>query len=148
MNLVLGAAAVVLSAGVGAGVILMMLPHKHPGATYAASTPATAGSAPASAGSSDPKAAAVTAANRIAGKWAPQGLTCDTPIIIAIKNGGVSMNVAGTTSTAAIDPSPKPGVVDATAEDGGKYVYTLGQDNSLSMADPSHQTMKMTKCAG
>jgi hypothetical protein len=144
MNLVLGAAAVVLSAGVGAGVILMMLPHKHPGATPAVSTPA--GGAPAAAG--DPKAAAVTAANRIAGKWAPQGLTCDTPIIIAIKNGGVSMNVAGTTSTAAIDPSPKPGVVDATAEDGGKYVYTLGQDNSLSMADPSHQTMKMTKCAG
>jgi hypothetical protein len=147
MNLVLGAAAVVLSAGVGAGVILMMLPHKHPGATPAASTPATAGST-AAAGSADPKAAAVTAANRIAGKWAPQGLTCDTPIIIAIKNGGVSMNVAGTTSTAAIDPSPKPEVVNATAEDGGKYVYTLGQDNSLSMADPSHQTMKMTKCAG
>jgi hypothetical protein len=145
MNLILGAAAVVLSAGVGAGVILMMLPHKHPGATPATSTPAT-GSAPAVAG--DPKAAAVTAANRIAGKWAPQGLTCDSPIIIAIKDGGVSMNVAGTTSTAAIEPSPKPDVVNATAEDGGKYVYTLGQDNSLSMADPSHQTMKMTKCAG
>jgi hypothetical protein len=145
MNLILGAAAVVLSAGVGAGVILMMLPHKHPGATPATSTPAT-GSAPAVAG--DPKAAAVTEANRIAGKWAPQGLTCDSPIIIAIKDGGVSMNVAGTTSTAAIEPSPKPDVVNATAEDGGKYVYTLGQDNSLSMADPSHQTMKMTKCAG
>ena len=148
MNLVLGAAAVVLSAGVGAGVILMMLPHRHPGATPAASTPATAGSGPTTAGSADPKAAAVTAANAIAGKWAPQGLNCDSPIIIAIKDGGVSMDVAGTTSTAAIEPSPKPGVVNATAEDGGKYVYTLGQDKSLSMADPSHQTMKMTKCAG
>lgn len=148
MNLVLGAAAVILSAGVGAGVILMMLPHKHPGANPAVSAPATAGSAPAAAGPADPKAAAVTAANRIAGKWAPQGLTCDSPIIIAIKDGGVSMNVAGTTSTAAIEPSAKPDVVSATAEDGGKYVYTLGQDNSLSMADPSHQTMKMTKCAG
>jgi len=143
MNLVLGAAAVVLSAGVGAGVILMMLPHKHPGATPAGATTAPAATAPG-----DPKAAAVTAANRIAGKWAPPGLGCDSPIIIAIKDGGVSMNVAGTTSTAAIEPSPKPDVVTATAEDGGKYVYTLGQDNSLSMADPSHQTMKMTKCAG
>jgi hypothetical protein len=148
MNLVLGAAAVVLSAGVGAGVILMMLPHKHPGATPAVSTPTTAGSEATAAGSADPKAAAVTAANRIAGKWAPQGLSCDSPIIIAIKDGGVSMNMAGTTSTAAIEPSAKAGVVNATAEDGGKYVYTLGQDNSLSMADPSHQTTKMTKCAG
>lgn len=148
MNLVFGGAAVVLSAGVGAGVILMMLPHKHAGATPGVSTPAISGSKPAAAGSSDPKATAVTAAMAIAGKWAPQGLSCDSPVVIVIKNGGVSMDVAGTTSTAAIEPSPKPGVVNATAEDGGKYVYTLGQDNSLSMADPSHQTMKMTKCAG
>jgi len=55
MNLVLGAAAVVLSAGVGAGVILMMLPHKHPGATPAGATTAPAATAPG-----DPKAAANT----------------------------------------------------------------------------------------
>ena len=88
------------------------------------------------------------AAAPIAGKWAAQGLTCDSPIVIAITNGGVSMTVAGATSTAAIEPSSAPGVINARGEDGGKYTYSLGQDNSLSMVDPTNQTMKMTKCAG
>jgi hypothetical protein len=39
-------------------------------------------------------------------------------------------------------------MINARGEDGGKYTYSLGQDNSLSMVDPTNQTMKMTKCAG
>jgi hypothetical protein len=105
--------------------------------------------APATApAAGDPKAAAVKAASAIAGNWAPQGLSCDSPIVIAIKDGGVSMTVAGSTSTAAIEPSSEAGVTNARAEDGGKYVYKLGQDNTLSMVDPGQQTMKMSKCAG
>lgn len=142
MNLILGGAAVVLSAGVGAAVI-SMLHHPAPaGATKTATAPAS------TAAPTDPTAKAVKAAMAIAGKWAPQGLSCDTPIVIAVTGGAVSMTVAGASpSTATIGPSPEPGVINATAEDGGKYVYKLGQDNSLSMVDPTHQTMKMAKCA-
>jgi hypothetical protein len=68
--------------------------------------------------------------------------------VIAIKDGAVAMSVAGTTSTAAIQASPAPGEIDATADDGGKYVYKLGDDNSLSMTGPGDQSMKLTKCAG
>jgi len=143
MNLVFGGAAVILSAGVGAAVISMM---HHPAPAGAAKTAAAPAAAPASA-PADPTATAVQAATAIAGKWALQGLSCDSPIVIAVKGGAVSMAVAGASpSTATIGPSPEPGVINATAEDGGKYVYKLGQDNSLSMVDPSHQTMKMVKC--
>jgi hypothetical protein len=75
-------------------------------------------------------------------------LGCGSPIVIAIKDGAVAMSVAGTTSTAAIQASPAPGEIDATADDGGKYVYKLGHDNSLSMTGPGDQSMKLTKCAG
>jgi hypothetical protein len=145
MNLILGGAAVILSAGVGAAVI-SMLHHPVPaGAAKTAIAPAAAVSAAAPA---DPTAKAVKAAMAIAGKWAPQGLSCDTPVVIAVTGGALSMTVAGASpSTATIGPSPEPGVINATAEDGGKYVYKLGQDNSLSMVDPTHQTMKMAKCA-
>jgi hypothetical protein len=57
------------------------------------------------------------------------------------------MTVAGTTSTATIQPSPVAGVTNAKGSD-GDYVYKLGTDGSLSMVDPTNQTMKMTKCAG
>jgi hypothetical protein len=96
----------------------------------------------------DPTAAAVKAAGPIAGKWAAQGLSCDAPIVIAVASGAISMTVAGSTSTATIEPSPTPGVINARGEDGGKYTYSLGQDGSLSMVDPTNQSMKMTKCAG
>ncbi|HZC16114.1 MAG TPA: hypothetical protein VE309_05085, partial [Caulobacteraceae bacterium] len=95
----------------------------------------------------DPTAAAVTAAAPLAGKWALQGLSCDSPIVIAIQNGAVSMTVSGTTSTASIQPSPIAGVTNAKGGDGA-YVYKLGQDGTLSMVDPTNQTTKMTKCAG
>jgi hypothetical protein len=96
----------------------------------------------------DPTAAAVKAAGPIGGKWAAQGLSCDAPIVIAVASGAISMTVAGSTSTATIEPSPTPGVINARGEDGGKYTYSLGQDGSLSMVDPTNQSMKMTKCAG
>jgi len=60
----------------------------------------------------------------------------------------VAMSVAGTTSTAAIQASPTPGEIDATTDDGGKYVYKLAPDQSLSMAGPGARSMKLTKCAG
>ncbi len=96
----------------------------------------------------DPTTAAVKAAAVLAGNWTPQGLSCDSPIAIAVQNGAVSMTMPGTTSTAAIEPSSAAGVINARGEDGGKYSYSLGQDNVLSMVDPSNQTQKMTKCAG
>jgi hypothetical protein len=147
MNLIFGGAAVILSAGIGAAVITML---NHPAANTPAKTAAApAATKPASAApTGDPKAAAVKAAAAIVGKWAPQGLSCDTPVVISVANGAVSMSVAGASpSTAAIGPSPDAGVINATAEDGGKYVYKLDKDNSLSMIDPNNQTMKMTKCA-
>jgi hypothetical protein len=123
--------------------------HNGPSPAPAPSSVAATSPAPATASAAaDPKAAAVKAATAIAGNWAPQGLSCDSPIVIAVKDGGVSMTVAGSTSTAAIEASPEPGVINAKAEDGGKYVYKLGQDKTLSMVDPGQQTMKMSKCAG
>ncbi|HEY1560766.1 MAG TPA: TIR domain-containing protein [Caulobacteraceae bacterium] len=142
-NLMFGASAVVMAGIAGAG--LMMLNQRHatppPAAAPAAASTKTSASA-------EPKAAAVTAAAGLAGNWAPPGLGCGSPIVIAIKDGAVAMSVAGTTSTAAIQASPAPGEIDATADDGGKYVYKLGHDNSLSMTGPGDQSMKLTKCAG
>ena len=113
-----------------------------PAATVA---PAAATSTPAAA---DPTAAAVKAAAPLAGKWAPPGLGCDAPIVIAVASGAVSMTVAGSTSTATIEPSPTQGVINARGEDGGKYTYTLAPDGSLSMVDPTNQPTKLTKCPG
>jgi hypothetical protein len=90
----------------------------------------------------------VKAAAPVAGKWSPPGLGCDAPVVIAVTNGAISMTVAGSTSTSTIEPSPTPGVINARGEDGGKYVYTLAPDGTLSMLDPTNQTMKLTKCAG
>jgi hypothetical protein len=147
-NLVLVGVAAGLMVAVAA-VAFLMGHHNGPSPTPVAASGPAGGAAPKTATTAaDPKAAAVTAAAEIAGKWAAQGLSCDSPIVIVIKDGGVSMTVAGSVSTAAIEPSDQPGVVNATAEDGGKYVYKLGQDKSLSMVDPSQNTMKMTKCAG
>jgi hypothetical protein len=132
----------------------MLRPHPKPVAPAASSSLAVATPAASTPGPAvttptvDPTAAAVKAAAPIAGKWAAAGLSCDSPIVIAITNGAVSMTVAGTTSTAAIEPGSTPGVINARGEDGGKYTYSLGEDNSLSMVDPTNQTMKMTKCAG
>jgi shikimate kinase len=120
----------------------------HPAPAGRAAAPAAASKSASGPTPADPTAMAVKAAAAIAGKWAPQGLGCDSPIVIAIKGGAISMTVAGASpSTATIGPSPDHGVINATAEDGGKYVYKLDQDNTLSMVDPSRQTMKMTKCA-
>jgi hypothetical protein len=128
----------------------MLMGHRTTPAAAPASTPAAAapaGAAQATA-ATDPKAAAVKAAQAIAGKWALEGLGCDNPIVIAVKDGAVSMTVGGATSTAAIDSNPAPGVINAVGEKGGSYVYKLGQDKSLSMVDPDHQSTKMSKCAG
>jgi hypothetical protein len=149
-NLIYGAGAVVLAGIAGAG--LMMLNQHHatppPAASPAATAPAPEAASTKTSASAEPKAAAVTAAAELAGNWAPPGLGCGSPIVIAIKDGAVAMSVAGTTSTAAIQASPAPGEIDATADDGGKYVYKLGHDNSLSMTGPGDQSMKLTKCAG
>jgi hypothetical protein len=143
----------VLALLAGAGWFVLK-PHPKPAAPAASSSLAVATPAASTPGPAvttptvDPTAAAVKAAAPIAGNWAAQGLSCDSPIVIAVTNGAVSMTVAGTTSTAAIEPSSTSGVINARGEDGGKYTYSLGQDNSLSMVDPTNQTMKMTKCAG
>lgn len=143
-NLIFGAAAVVLAGAAGAGLMLLNQHHQ--------TSAATAGAPPAAStetsASADPKAAAVKAAAVLAGNWGPPGLGCDSPIVIAIKDGAVAMSVAGTISNAAIQASPAPGEIDATADDGGKYVYKLGHDKSLSMTGPGDQRMKLTKCAG
>jgi hypothetical protein len=132
-----------------------MSQHHNPAASPASSSIAAVAPtvSPASAPTNtpaavDPTAAAVKAAAPIGGKWAAQGLSCDAPIVIAVTSGAISMTVAGSTSTATIEPSPTPGVINARGEDGGKYTYSLGQDGSLSMVDPTNQAMKMTKCAG
>lgn len=145
-NLIFGGAAVVLAGAAGAGLMMM---NQHPKAPAAPAPAAAGASAPAKApAAADPKAAAINAAYAIAGKWAPQGLSCDAPVFIAIKNGDVVMSVAGTNSTAAIQPGPAAGEVDATAENGDKYVYKLGADKSLAMDGPGGQSMKLSKCAG
>lgn len=147
-NLIFGGAAVVL-AGVAGAALMMMNQHPKTAAPAAASPGAAASPAKAAASApTDPKAAAINAAYAIAGKWAPQGLGCDAPVLIAIKEGDVVMSVAGTTSTAAIQPGAAAGEVDATAENGDKYVYKLGADKSLAMAGPGGQSMNLTKCAG
>lgn len=137
------------------GWYLMNLQHPKPPAPPESTSVATRAPAgrPAAAPTNAPApvaatAAAVVAAAPMAGKWAPQGLSCDSPILIAIANGAVSMTVAGSTSTATIEPSPKSGVINALGPEGGKYAFSLGQDSSLSMVDPTNQTTKMTKCAG
>ena len=146
-NLISGAAAVVLAGMAGAGLMLLNQHHETPAAKAAA--PKVASAQTPAAAPAEPKApAAVTAAAALAGNWAPAGLGCDSPVVIAIKDGAVAMSVAGTTSTAAIQANPAPGEIDATADDGGKYVYKLGHDNSLSMTGPGNQIMKLTKCAG
>ena len=144
----------VIVVGVIAFGALLVLGH-HPRApakpALASAASAASAAAPASVAappSVDPTAAAVKAAGALVGNWAPQGLTCDSPITIAVKDGAVSMTVGGATSKSTIEASPGAGVTDAKGEDGGKYSYTLGQDQTLSMVDPSGQTMKMTKCAG
>jgi hypothetical protein len=150
-NLVIGAAAVILAAGAGAG--LMLLGHRSsaPATTAPAATSAPAAPAAKVAASPAPvdaKAEAVKAAAPMAGNWAPEGLTCDTPIVVAIKDGDISMTVQGATSTAAIAASQGAGEVDAVAEKGGKYVYRLIKANSLSMIDPTGQTMTLSRCGG
>ena len=145
---------VVLAILASAGWFMM---NRHPGPPVASASSAVVASAPAASPASAPASAppaasptaqAVQAAAPIAGKWAPAGLSCDSPIVIAITNGAVSMTVAGATSTATIEPSTSAGVVNARGEDGGKTTYSLGTDGSLSMVDPTNQTMKMTKCPG
>jgi hypothetical protein len=153
LRLIAAVVGVVVVVGVIAFGALLVLGH-HPRASakpaLSAASIASA-AAPASVAappSVDPTAAAVKAAGALVGNWAPQGLTCDNPITIAVKDGAVSMTVGGSTSKSTIEASPGAGVTDAKGEDGGKYTYTLGQDQTLSMVDPSGQTMKMTKCAG
>ncbi len=151
-NLIFGIAAVVLAGIAGAGLMLLNQHHAAPVPTLAptaVATPAATNAEPAAtSATADPKAAAVKAAAVLAGNWGPPGLGCDSPIVIAIKDGAVAMSSGGTTSTAAIQASPTPGEIDATADDGGKYVYKLAPDKTLSMAGPGAQTMKLTKCAG
>lgn len=149
--------AVVVLGLIAAGAMFALKPHPKPAggpassAAVAATTPMTspaAGAPKAAPAAVDPTAAAVTAAAPLAGKWALQGLGCDSPVVVAIQNGAVSMTTAGTTSTATIQPSPTPGVTNAKGEEGNNYVYTLGADGSLSVTGPNNQTTKMTKCAG
>jgi hypothetical protein len=147
-NLIFGGAAVVLAGAAGAG--LMLLNQHHAPATPPAAAPAAA---PAKAAASAPapvdaKAAAIAAAGAIAGKYAPEGLTCDNPVIIAIKDGAVVMSVAGTNSTAAVQPGAAAGEVNATADNGDKYVYKPGPAGALAMDGPGGQSMKLTKCPG
>jgi hypothetical protein len=144
----------VLALLAGGGWFMMNQHHNPPvqpasSAVAAVAPTASPASAPTNTPAAvDPTAAAVKAAAPIAGKWAAQGLSCDAPIVIAVTSGAISMTVAGSTSTATIEPSPTPGVINARGEDGGKYTYSLGQDGSLAMVDPTNQSMKMTKCAG
>ncbi len=144
----------VLALLAGGGWFMMNQHHNPPVQPASSSIAAVTPSGPPAAGATntpaavDPTAAAVKAAAPMAGKWAAQGLSCDAPIMIAVTNGAISMTVAGSTSTATIEPSPAFGVINARGEDGGKYTYSLAQDGSLSMVDPTNQPMKMTKCAG
>ncbi|HEY1414692.1 MAG TPA: TIR domain-containing protein, partial [Caulobacteraceae bacterium] len=150
-NLVIGAAAVILAAGAGAGLMLLSHRSSAPATTTPARTPAPAAPAAKVAASPAPvdaKAEAVKAATPMAGNWAPEGLTCDTPVVVAIKDGNISMNVQGATSTATIEASQGVGEIDAIAEKGGKYVYRLIKANSLSMIDPTGQTMTLSRCGG
>ncbi|HEX4198414.1 MAG TPA: TIR domain-containing protein [Caulobacteraceae bacterium] len=147
--------AVVVLGLIAAGAMFALKPHPKPAGGPAGPAVATTQTASPAAGAPkgapaavDPTAAAVAAAAPLAGKWALQGLTCDSPVVIAVQNGAVSMTVAGTTSTTTIQPSPVAGVTNAKGEDGGAYLYKLGADGSLSMTDPNNQTTKMTKCAG
>jgi hypothetical protein len=146
---------VLVLALLGGGVWYLMNQHHNPpvpvptSSVAAAAPTASPAAAPANTPVAvDPTAAAVKAAAPMAGKWSPPGLGCDAPVVISVTSGAISMTVAGSTSTSTIEPSPTPGVINARGEDGGKYVYTLAPDGSLSMLDPTNQTMKMTKCAG
>jgi hypothetical protein len=134
---------------VGVGAMLALKPHPSPpplkSAPAALAAPAARPAAPAG---SDPIAVAVKAAAPLAGAWAPQGLSCGSPVTIAVKDGAVSMTVAGSTATSTIGPSPAPGVTVARGEDGGTYTYRLGVDRTLSMVDAGGQTTTMTRCAG
>ena len=147
-NLIFGGAAVVLAGAAGAGLMLLNQHHAPatPPAAAAAAAPAKA-AAPAPA-PVDPKAAAIAAAGAIAGKYAPEGLSCDNPVIIAIKDGAVVMSVAGTNSTAAVQPGSAAGEVDAIADNGDKYIYKPGAAGALAMDGPGGQSMKLTKCPG
>ena len=144
----------VLAILAGAGWFMMNRHPKPPVASASSAVVASASvTAPASAPANAPPAAsptaqAVQAAAPIAGKWAPAGLGCDSPIVISVTNGAVAMTMGGTTSTATIEPVTAPGVVNARGEDGGKTTYSVGADGSLSMVDPTNQTTKMTKCPG
>jgi hypothetical protein len=149
-NVIYGAGAVVIAAIAGAGMMVMLGQHHAAPPPTAAPAPSAAAPSPSAAAASpaDPKAAAVIAAAALAGNWAPPGLGCANPIVISIKDGAVAMSVAGTTSTAAIQASPAQGEIDAAADDGGKYVYKIGADNTLSVVSPGAQNMSLTKCPG
>ena len=154
--LILGGLVLVLLLGAAGAGYLYLSKHPKPPVAMPVATNANTKGAPGPASvkpaagpvAVDPTAAAVTAAGALAGKWAPQGLSCDSPIVIAVTNGAVAMTLAGSTSTTKIGPSPTAGVINAATDDGGKYTYTLGPGGSLSMVDPTGQNTKMSKCPG
>jgi hypothetical protein len=93
-------------------------------------------------------ASAMQSATVIAGSWAPQGLTCEKPVRISIKDGTLAMTVSGTTSTTTIEPSSDPGLVKTTASDGGAFSFTIDEHQTLSVVGPGGPIMKLTKCVG
>jgi hypothetical protein len=95
----------------------------------------------------DPTPLAVRAAAALIGTWADSGSGCPGAYTLAVQDGTVSLTAAGVTSTATIDSSPEPGLIEAHADD-GKYTYALAQDHKLTVAGPGGVNMKLTRCAG
>lgn len=136
---------VYIGGGLAAAVVLVVVLAGH-------SNPNSGGSGASDAASSNSSAASAaassteTAAASLAGNWAPQGLSCDSAITLAVNDGVLSLTTGGRTSTAAIQSVTDAGAVQAKAAD-GVYTYAVGSDG-LSVTGPGGSVMKMTKCAG
>lgn len=135
-----------IGGGLAAAVVLVIVLAGHPHPTPSPPSSSDSSAASAASGASGRSTASSQAAASLAGNWAPQGLTCDNPITLAVSDGVLSLTSAGKTSTATIESVSDSGEIQAMAAD-GLYTYSVDSEG-LSVAGPGGSVMKMTKCAG
>jgi hypothetical protein len=113
------------------------------GPRLASQGPARQSAPQAATASASPPAAGAP----LAGDWALQGLGCGSPVVVSVNGQLLSVTTAGKTSIAKVTGEPRPGVVEALADDGA-YEYALGSGGVLSVKGPGGLAMTLTRCGG